>query len=122
MGQQQLLLIILVTILVGLATIVAINTMQEARTSSNIEALKIEIMEAAANAQGYYRKSSSMGGGENSFNNITLKHIQLDSLTENASYSISSTAASSFTIVAIPASGGDNIEAVVYADRIEFQD
>lgn len=121
MGQQQLLLIILVTILVGLATIIAINTMQEARANSNIEAVKIEMMEASNNAQGYYRKPENMGGGGQSFAGITLEHILLDSVTENASYSITSASEGSFTLTAVPASNTPVITAVVSPKSVEFQ-
>lgn len=40
MGQQQLLLVILVTIIVGIATVVAINTFSSAADSANLDAVR----------------------------------------------------------------------------------
>lgn len=122
MGQQQLLLIILVTILVGIATIVAINTMQDARANANYDAIRQTILDASVKAQGYYMKNRMMGGGGNSFQNITLEIIEVEPNNEHGNFSISDTGTESFTITAIPAAGGDNIVGVVYADSIEFVD
>jgi hypothetical protein len=90
MGQQQLLLVILVSILVGLATIVAIDTMQEARVNSNETAVRQDILMVINDAQIYYEKSDMMGGGGNSFDGISEEHIlSIDPENENGSYEIS---------------------------------
>lgn len=122
MGQQQLLLVILVTILVGIATVVAINTMQESRANANYDAVRQEILDASVRAQGYYMKNEMMGGGARSFQNITMEIIELESDNEHGTFSITDSGTDSFTITAIPAAGGDNIVGVVYADSIEFVD
>ncbi|MDZ7806936.1 MAG: hypothetical protein U5K71_07455 [Gracilimonas sp.] len=122
MGQQQLFLIILVTILVGLATIVAINTMQETRANANYDAIRQTMLDASTRAQGYYMKNEMMGGGGKSFQNVTMEIIELEPDNEHGTFSISDAGPDSFTITAIPAAGGDNIVGVVYADSIEFVD
>lgn len=122
MGQQQIFLIILVTILVGLATIVAINTMQETRANANYDAIRQTILDASVRAQGYYMKNSMIGGGGNSFEGITLKDIEIVSDHEHGEFSITDATSNSLTITAIPAAGGDNIVGVIYADRMEFVD
>jgi Tfp pilus assembly protein PilE len=122
MGQQQLLLVILVTILVGIATVVAINTMQESRVNANHDAVRQVMLDASTRAQGYYIKHESMGGGGKSFQNITMEVIEVEPDNEHGTFSITDSGTDSFTITAIPAAGGDNIVGVVYADSIEFVD
>lgn len=122
MGQQQLFIVIMVTILIGIATIIAINTMQDTRTNANHDAVRQVILDASTKAQGYYLKHEIMGGGGKSFQNITMEIIEIESENEHGTFSISDIGNDSFTITAIPAAGGDNIVGVVYADSIEFVD
>ncbi len=85
MGQQQLLLVILVTILVGIATVVAINTFSSAMKSSNKDAVRNDLAVLATNAHAYYAKPSMLGGGGNSFGGFTFKTIAFpaDEITED---------------------------------------
>jgi hypothetical protein len=76
MGQQQLLLVILVTIIVGIATVVAINVFGTSATSANEDAVRQDVLTIAASAQGWYIKPSMMGGGNNSFQGLTFNDIQ----------------------------------------------
>jgi len=117
MGQQQLLLVILVTIIVGIATVVAINTFGSAADSANLDAVRQDVASIAAAAQGYYMKPTMLGGGGRAFNTgdgITFEqfafaatHIDSDGKTacnENGTYAISGEAAGEFTITAHPSS------------------
>ncbi|WP_440998947.1 hypothetical protein [Fodinibius sp. SL11] len=70
MGQQQLLLVILVTIIVGIATVVAINVFGTSAKSANEDAVRQDILTIASSAQGWYIKPEMMGGGGNSFSGI----------------------------------------------------
>ena len=67
MGQQQLLLVILVTIIVGIATVVAINTFGSAADQANIDAVTNDIATLASAAQGYYMRPGMLGGGARTF-------------------------------------------------------
>lgn len=90
MGQQQLLLVILVTIIVGVGTVVAIDTMQNARKDSNKASVRQDILSVLNDAQVYYQKPSMMGGGGQSFDNISKSDIiSIDPTNENGSYNIS---------------------------------
>lgn len=75
MGQQQLLLVILVTIIVGIATVVAINTFGSAADSANVDAVRNDVAQIAAAAQAYYMKPDMLGGGGRSFTGITFNDI-----------------------------------------------
>lgn len=89
MGQQQLLLLILVFIVVGIATFVAIEVFEDSLMNGNRDAIQQDMIAAIGKAQKYYHMPSGMGGGGESFNGITLENVQLDSTNLNGSYEIS---------------------------------
>lgn len=67
MGQQQLLLIILGVIVVGVAIAIGISMFKAHAISSKRDVVTNECVSLASEAMGYYRKPTSMGGGGNSF-------------------------------------------------------
>ncbi|MFZ1292464.1 MAG: hypothetical protein WAR79_20405 [Melioribacteraceae bacterium] len=69
MGQQQLLLIVLGVIIVGIAVVVGINVFTASSKNANRDAVIADLTTLAAMAQQYYRKPTAMGGGGNSFVN-----------------------------------------------------
>lgn len=116
MGQQQLLLVILVTIIVGIATVVAINTFGDAAESANLDALRNDVAAIASSAQGFYIRPEMLGGGGNNFTNITFENItfpgtiaqnsNLLATNLNGAFEIQAGAqANSFVIRAYPPSG-----------------
>ncbi|HYX08702.1 MAG TPA: hypothetical protein VE912_18365, partial [Bacteroidales bacterium] len=62
MGQQQLLLVILVTIIVGVATVVALNVFGNSASNANLDAARQDVLQIATSAQGWYIKPNMMGG------------------------------------------------------------
>lgn len=125
MGQQQLLLVILVTIIVGIATVVAINTFGSAADSANVDAVRQDVAQIAASAQGYYMKPAMLGGGSKTFNtpNITFSNLSFAAKgssdtyawNENGSYTLSAFAAGEFTVTAYPSSCDGYSEATTAA-------
>ena len=127
MGQQQLLLVILVTIIVGIATVVAINTFGSAADSANVDAVVIDAAQISSSAQGFYMKPEMLGGGSRSFAGVTFNDfafpaagISGDGLTaqnENGFYTISGAAAGSnaqsFTLTACAASNVDYVPGTI---------
>lgn len=75
MGQQQLLLVILLTIIVGIATVVAINTFGSSPDSARIDAVRQDLATIAASAQGYYMKPDMLGGGGRAFTGLEWSDI-----------------------------------------------
>jgi hypothetical protein len=67
MGQQQLLLIILGVIVVGIAVVVGITMFQDNAVSANRDAVTNDLVNLGARAQQFYRRPTSLGGGQNSF-------------------------------------------------------
>lgn len=68
MGQQQLLLIVLGVIIVGIAIVVGINLFNANAEESTKDTIVSEGTNLGAMAQQYYKKPTAMGGGGNSFN------------------------------------------------------
>ncbi|NGP87996.1 hypothetical protein [Fodinibius halophilus] len=116
MGQQQLLLVILVTIIVGIATVVAINTFSAASDSANVDAVRNDLLSIASSAQQYYMKPEALGGGGNAFDGITANNLggvpgDINSDTEiqnsNGTYTLpASPTGDDFVVSAEPQSGG----------------
>lgn len=71
MGQQQLLLIILGVIIVGIAVAVGITMFQDSAVSANRDAVTNDLVNLGARSQQYYRRPTSLGGGGNSFVGLT---------------------------------------------------
>jgi len=115
MGQQQLILIILVTVIVGIATVVSINTFGTAADQANLDAVNSDIATLASAAQGFYLRSEAQGGGGRQFDGLTFERLPFPSIgisadgdvaeNENGRYIISDTnTGNAFTITAHPAS------------------
>lgn len=86
MGQQQLLLIVLALILVGIATFLAIQLFAAYSEESTRDTVIAEIINMATISLQYYQKASEVGGGSRSFTNWQIP-LQLDS-TNSGTYSI----------------------------------
>ena len=69
MGQQQLLLIVLGVIIVGIAVVVGINLFNANAEEAAKDGVVSDCTNLGAMAQQFYKKPVSMGGGGNSFNN-----------------------------------------------------
>jgi len=123
MGQQQLLLVILVTIIVGIATVVAINTFGSAADSANVDAVRNDLTSMAAAAQSYVIKPNAMGGGGGVFTGIgfnDMGSVACDQTTsgsattgcenENGTYTISADGGTTnVSITGVPKQAAGNI-------------
>ncbi len=67
MGQQQLLLIVLGVIVVGIAVVVGINLFNANAETSTQDSIVSQGTSLGAMAQQYYKKPRAMGGGGSSF-------------------------------------------------------
>lgn len=86
MGQQQLLLIVLGVIIVGIAVVVGINVFTASAAQANRDAVIADMTNLAAMAQQYYRKPGALGGGGNVFTDWSIP-TQLRS-NANGSYTV----------------------------------
>ncbi|MDX1637848.1 MAG: hypothetical protein R3281_07765 [Balneolaceae bacterium] len=140
MGQQQLLLVILVTIIVGIATVVAINTFSSAADSANLDAVRQDMASIAASAQGYYMKPEMLGGGGQDFTGMTFEDITFGgtisssntsiAYNENGTYQLGSGSSGSIQITASPSSAdgytegstgtSDDLTATIMPDQLSY--
>lgn len=105
MGQQQLLLIILGVIIVGIAVVVGINIFTYNASDANRDVVIADLTNIATMAQQYYRKPAALGGGGNTFTGWTVPANL--SQTANMSAAVTPTvAAQTITLVAVGTENG----------------
>jgi hypothetical protein len=100
MGQQQLLLVVIGVILVGLMVVVGMSIFVDHAVHTNRESLGNDLLNLAARAHEYYRKPKVISGGGYSFAGITkdaagLARLTRNPVNDNGSYSIYSAGTSS---------------------------
>jgi len=89
MGQQQLLLIILGVIIVGIAVAGGISLFKSQAVGQNRDAVWADLTQLGARAQAYHRRPSSLGGGGKSFFGFALLGYELKN--DNGTFVINST-------------------------------
>ena len=124
MGQQQLLLIILGVIVVGIAVAVGITMFQDNAVSANRDAVTNDLVNLAARAQQYYRRPTALGGGQGSFATVALSHLTSKPSNANGVYTLTSPTLTSVTLTGVGVETGNDgateveVEMVVYADSM----
>jgi Tfp pilus assembly protein PilE len=131
MGQQQLLLIILGVIVVGIAVAVGITMFSDSAISANRDALTNDLVNLASRAQQYYRRPVALGGGGYTFSGLTADATGLSRLTNkpsngNGTYSITVAGSGTGTSASLTIKGIGNelnngtavqVQAKVWPDR-----
>lgn len=116
MGQQQLLLIVLSVIIVGISVVVGIQTFSSSAAAANQDAVVADLTKMGSDAQGWYRKPSMLGGGGSSFGSTTLTLLGYPTTpadvagsyaTSNGDYTITSRSGSDFVIQGVGKEDGD---------------
>ena len=103
MGQQQLLLIILGVIIVGIAIAAGVTLFGSSSISSNRDAIINDLENLAANAYQYKARPTTMGGGGGSYTGYQVPSVLRPN--ENATYNTSSVSAGTISFVATSAQG-----------------
>ncbi|GMU86564.1 MAG: hypothetical protein AMXMBFR48_18060 [Ignavibacteriales bacterium] len=107
MGQQQLLLIVLGVIIVGISVVVGINLFQSSAVQANRDAVIADLNSLASQAMQYYKKPTTMGGGGNSFVGFALPTGM--GSNANGTYTISTAGtASAIVFQGVGTEKGDN--------------
>jgi hypothetical protein len=88
MGSQQLLLILFIMLLVGIAMTVAITIFQANAVKANRNALTNDLLYYAAKAREFYWRPSTLGGGNRSFSGVTLSKLSMMSSNANGRFFI----------------------------------
>tara|TARA_R110002124_G_scaffold165010_2_gene332354 strand:- start:10599 stop:10964 length:366 start_codon:yes stop_codon:yes gene_type:complete len=113
MGQQQLLLTLLVAVVVGIMTVVAITMFQEAQKESEKDAIRQDLFQSATLANAFFIKPKAMGGGGGSFTNITFQELGLDTASYNGYYFDINTQSQSFQVSASTLDRSDTLTATI---------
>ena len=96
MGQQQLLLIILGVIIVGIAIAVGISQFGAHSTQANKDGVTSSVVNIAANAYQFKIRPTTMGGGGGSYSGYAIpSKMKAD---DNGTYALSSAGATSAVI------------------------
>ena len=105
MGQQQLLLIVLGVILVGVAVVLGIQYFTVGAEEGAKDELVAHCLTVGANAQQWFSKPGAMGGGGNSFlgfgTHFTNNLVKLQTST-NGTYTTGDETATTLTITGTP--------------------
>ena len=118
MGQQQLLLIVLGVIIVGVAIVVGINMFSKGAINAEADRLVQEVNSVASQAASYWRKPAQMGGGGRTFAGVTTTKLGVSDTTDNTIIGLSNIAAASFDVTATGRSEGVVVTATINEDGI----
>ena len=109
MGQQQRLLLILSSIVVGFAIIAGMQLATSYDAKANEDALRTDILFIAARAQEWYRKPKMLGGGGRTFSGLKLADLHFPKKNDNGIFSVpTSPQKTQFEIIAIGKTDNDN--------------
>ena len=75
MGQQQLLLLVLGIVIVGLAVVVGIQAFGENQKKANADAITNDVIRIASDAQAWTLKPQAFGGGNGEFTGIEFQKL-----------------------------------------------
>ena len=112
MGQQQLLLIVLGVIIVGIAIAVGVTMFKSSAIDSNRQAVISDLVNFASKAQRYYRTPTELGGGSQSFDSFYLSPV--DTGNANGSYSVTTSKPSGTAFVAGSTTKVTNSSGTIY--------
>jgi hypothetical protein len=119
MGQQQLLLIILGVIIVGIAIAVGLQLFQAGSIGANSDAVQNDVMNIAAHADQYRIRPVSMGGGGGEFIGYAIP-LRL-SETGNGVYTLGGATAGVLTLVGTSVPYPDSDWTLVYTPSAETE-
>lgn len=89
MGSQQLLLVLVGVIIVGIMIAVGLFMFRDQAAATNRDSLSNDLVQLAAAAQKYYRRPDNFGGGGNSFKGLTLAKLTTKPVTADGTCSLS---------------------------------
>lgn len=116
MGQQQLLLIVLGVMIVGISIVVGITLFRASAVQANRDAIVSDLQHLAFTAQQYYKKPQLLGGGGNSFVGYTIP----DGLSTNVNgtFVLTSVAANQVVFTGTGTEKNDASQAVEYRTTV----
>ena len=117
MGQQQLLLLVLGIVIVGLAVVVGIQAFGENQKKANADALVNDAIRIASDAQAWNLKPAAFGGGDGSFTGLDFQDLGYEVSAGgkynnlNGDYTLAVVGASEVTVTAANAGTDNGVQA-----------
>ncbi len=128
MGTQQLLLIVVGVVIVGIMIAVGLFMFRDQAAATNRDSISNDLVALATISQKYYRRPTTFGGGGNSFGGLTMARLTTAPSNANGDYSLNPdpvpASATSITIIGlgkemgIDNSGPVKLTMTVMADSI----
>jgi hypothetical protein len=120
MGQQQLLLIILGVIIVGIAIAVGLSLFAAQNIQANKDAIINDLNNIGAHAYQFKIRPASMGGGSGSYSGPPTYAIPTKMLSNaNATYSVTANTGATVTILGVSSQNAANtVTAVIDAQGV----
>jgi len=88
MGTQQLLLIAVGVVLIGIMVAIGIFMFKDQSSATNRDQVSNDLVNLAAQAQKYYRRPATLGGGSSSFGGLTLGRLTSKPINANGEYTL----------------------------------
>jgi hypothetical protein len=108
MAQQQVLLIILGVIIIGVALAIGLTMFTDNSASANRDAITSDLAKLASRAQMYYRRPKLMGGGGHGFTGLTINDLTTKPQNVYGTYSVTSVVADQVVLDAVGIENGSD--------------
>jgi len=108
MGQQQLLLLILSAVIVGVAIVMGINMFADNAAQANQDAVMQDVLTIASRAQAWYRRPVQLGGGGRTYIGMALTDLNFDAANDNGTYTVTGGTATNVTVTGVGTENPDN--------------
>jgi hypothetical protein len=117
MGSQQMLLLIVGVLMIGLMISIGVIMFGDSSAAANRDAIANDLSALASRAQVYQKKPRCLGGGGNSFVGFSLAHTAQSN--QNGSYAVSDAAGGQVTIEGVGVEQGyDRVHPVKVAVQV----
>ena len=106
MGSQQILLIVIAVVLIGIMILVGLDMFEDQAASTNRDAIANDLTHFAVQVQKFYRTPALFQGGGHSFNGLTSADFAKHTTNSNGTYVLTpDPATSTDTFVEITGTG-----------------
>jgi hypothetical protein len=89
MGSQQILLIVIGVVIVGIMIAVGLFMFRDQAAATSRDSISNDLVALATASQKYYRRPAAFGGGGNSFNGLSLRKLTTRGSNANGTYILS---------------------------------
>jgi len=110
MGQQQLLLLVLAAIFVGIAVLLGISMFQDNAAQANLDAVIQRCLNLGAQSQAWYKRPTAMGGGGQSFTGFDLAALGYSAAGDTTEDGIFTSTVVSATSITITGTGKEDLD------------